>query len=240
MRVRRKAFSPFSTAVLISAFGINPTPSKEQREAIAAAIGTTERRVQVWFQNRRQRISTSVKTVPRDEAVAASQPAPSAEEPPSPPADGIAQAMPLPPAAALPTIDAATLMTVMPYGERPLKEGRIKDGMKMEAFTTLYPPFEILWANDDWLDFCGFQGTQVAGQVSERRARACIDTTAAFNLGPLSSLSPLSLAASGGRRRRSFPFRRPHPTAPSLPLPSHQPPPASPPPSSFASFIHTL
>ena len=35
MRVRRKAFSPFSTAVLISAFGINPTPSKEQREAIA-------------------------------------------------------------------------------------------------------------------------------------------------------------------------------------------------------------
>ena len=50
MRVRRRAFSPFSTAVLVSAFGINCTPSKEQREAIAVAIGTTERRVQVQLE----------------------------------------------------------------------------------------------------------------------------------------------------------------------------------------------
>ena len=111
MRVRRKAFSPFSTAVLVSAFGINATPSKEQREAIALAIGTTERRVQVWFQNRRQRISTSIKTIPRE--AAASQPAPPNPVEPSSPSEDLMQAAPLP-APANP-IDAATLMNAMTF-----------------------------------------------------------------------------------------------------------------------------
>ena len=52
---RRVAFSPYACAVLVNAFTISPTPSKDQRERLAEAIGTTERRVQVWFQNRRQR-----------------------------------------------------------------------------------------------------------------------------------------------------------------------------------------
>ena len=64
-RVRRRAFSPFATAVLSTAFSINTTPSGEQRSCLAAAIGTTERRVQVWFQNRRQRTGTTMPAASR-------------------------------------------------------------------------------------------------------------------------------------------------------------------------------
>jgi len=155
MRVRRRAFSPFSTAVLISAFKINTTPSREQREAIATAIGTTERRVQVWFQNRRQRESagracsestaetdTEAKLMSSEAEVA---PSPRLAAPPSGPDD-----------ASRPDNGAAL--------DR-VSEGWPTAGMKMEAFTTLYPPFEILWASNDWLDFCGFTDAEVVGQT---------------------------------------------------------------------------
>ena len=37
--------------------------------------------------------------------------------------------------------------------------------MKMEVYTRLEPPHQIMWASDDWLNFCGFNRTEVSGQT---------------------------------------------------------------------------
>jgi len=159
---RRVAFSPFATAVLVTAFSISSTPSRQQREKLAEAIGTTERRVQVWFQNRRQRSgaagagdglplpATNATTVDAD------------DEPGTPPADTY------PGGAADAFDDYSDDDSVA--GEEQLSdpwmhEGVVKDNMHMEAFTTLFPPFEVMWASGDWLEFCGFKHPEIVGKT---------------------------------------------------------------------------
>ena len=41
----------------------------------------------------------------------------------------------------------------------------VSPGMKMEVYTRLEPPHQIMWASDDWLNFCGFNRTEVSGQT---------------------------------------------------------------------------
>jgi len=48
--------------------------------------------------------------------------------------------------------------------------GKVSEGcptpdMKMETFTSLYAPYEVLWSSADWLSFCGFTDSEVAGQT---------------------------------------------------------------------------
>lgn len=160
MRVRRRAFSPFSTAVLVSAFSINPTPSKEQREAIANAIGTTERRVQVWFQNRRQRISSKV--MPSNDGITES----SQETGPDVGTTECQDSVSTLPGQSPPCSPALKAATVPSQLIAELNEGKVKEGMNMEVYMTLYPPFEMLWASDDWLDFCGWREPGIVGKVS--------------------------------------------------------------------------
>jgi len=48
---------------------------------------------------------------------------------------------------------------------RRVLEGNTHAGMKMEVYTRLEPPHQIMWASDDWLNFCGFNRTEVSGQT---------------------------------------------------------------------------
>ena len=171
MRVRRRAFSPFSTQVLISAFAIDTCPSKEQREAIAAAIGTTERRVQVWFQNRRQRES-SRSTAARDSESSATNvedPLPVAtvaviEDSPASEVQGWVREDST-------SANEEVVQRLLVPSPGKVSEGCPTPDMKMETFTSLYAPYEVLWSSADWLSFCGFTDSEVAGQVATRHPR---------------------------------------------------------------------
>jgi hypothetical protein len=55
-RAKRCKISRDQLAVLISSFEEEPLPNFEQRQALAKALGMTPRSVQIWFQNRRQRL----------------------------------------------------------------------------------------------------------------------------------------------------------------------------------------
>lgn len=147
---RRVAFSPYATAVLVTAFSISSTPTKEQREKLAEAIGTCERRVQVWFQNRRQRaqMPPTLQVVPRP---ANMQTRAATGTIPMPGTSATTQD-------AYPVCDEndaeddeesddadepEDVPLSVVYGDRNMKEGVVKENMAMTAFTTLFPPFEV-------------------------------------------------------------------------------------------------
>jgi len=94
----------------------------------------------VWFQNRRQRSGARPKvdslqpTSEEDDAVT-----------------GLAV-----------TGLAATLPPQLP---NPFAlEGSPTASMKMEAYTYPAAPFTVMWASQDWLNFCGFTNTEVISQ----------------------------------------------------------------------------
>merc|ERR1719440_1708482 len=55
-RPKRCKISREQLAVLIKSFEEEPLPNFDQRQAMAKALGMTPRSVQIWFQNRRQRL----------------------------------------------------------------------------------------------------------------------------------------------------------------------------------------
>jgi len=55
-RPKRCKISRDQLAVLISSFEEEPLPNFDQRQALAKHLGMTPRSVQIWFQNRRQRL----------------------------------------------------------------------------------------------------------------------------------------------------------------------------------------
>jgi len=55
-RPKRCKISREQLAVLISSFDEEPLPNFDQRQALAKLLGMTPRSVQIWFQNRRQRL----------------------------------------------------------------------------------------------------------------------------------------------------------------------------------------
>ena len=143
----RASGRPYAAAVLITAFGISSTPTKEQREKLAEAIGTTERRVQVWFQNRRQRATGSSnptgESEPRPEAADMSD---GSDE------ETDAQVDEPYPVSVLANVEeeshsetvASSAAVERVLAAVPsLKEGCVKTDLRMEAFTTLFPPFEV-------------------------------------------------------------------------------------------------
>lgn len=40
--------------------------------------------------------------------------------------------------------------------QRNMLEGATRPGMDMHVFTAIEPPYQIMWASEDWLSFCGF------------------------------------------------------------------------------------
>ena len=137
---RRVSFTQYATAVLTTAYGISPTPTKEQRLNLADAIGTTERRVQVWFQNRRQRANVS------SAAEAAAQPSDANDDAYDELADASenedTEDAPYPVSeSSAPSVVMHEPSAVPPPS--PVTEGCPAEDMKMEAFTTLFPPFEV-------------------------------------------------------------------------------------------------
>lgn len=54
--IKRSTFTPEQLHVLEEAFGTNPLPNLATRHALAEELGLTPRTVQVWFQNRRQKM----------------------------------------------------------------------------------------------------------------------------------------------------------------------------------------
>lgn len=54
--IKRSTFTPDQLSVLESAFAVNPLPALAMRHSLAEQLGLTPRTVQVWFQNRRQKM----------------------------------------------------------------------------------------------------------------------------------------------------------------------------------------
>jgi len=62
-RPKRCKISREQLAVLIKSFEEEPLPNFDQRQAMAKQLGMTPRSVQIWFQNRRQRLKPISKSV---------------------------------------------------------------------------------------------------------------------------------------------------------------------------------
>jgi len=93
----------------------------------------SERQVQVWLQNKRQR--TKARRL-REEAASLT-----AQEPES------------------------ETSTVTETKELEPLEGCWREDMKMEVFIEPHQPFQVMWASRDWLDFCGFEPTELKKQT---------------------------------------------------------------------------
>jgi len=44
-------------------------------------------------------------------------------------------------------------------------EGLCYQGLTMDVLVTIDPPFEVIWASDEWLNFCGFRDNEIVGKT---------------------------------------------------------------------------
>jgi len=129
---RPHRFTPAATRRLEEVFVATPTPSREVRVSLAAELQCSERQVQVWLQNKRQR---NKRRVMRD--------ATDADDESDCQFDG-----------------------TFGMGDGPLTcEGVVRPGAVMEIFLEGLAPHRVLWANDDWLQFCGFEASEIVGKT---------------------------------------------------------------------------
>jgi len=129
---RQHRFDAPSVARLEAVFRSCPIPTREARLALARDLSVSERQIQVWLQNKRQR------TKRRAEAL-----------------QGYGQGG-----------YATSSPWISPAAQRaPLCEASVHDDMSMEIFLEGHAPFQVLWASDDWLQFCGFSGAELRGQT---------------------------------------------------------------------------
>merc|ERR1719326_311760 len=66
-RPKRCKISREQLSVLINSFEEEPLPNFDQRQALAKMLGMTPRSVQIWFQNRRQRLKPAAPKARDDE-----------------------------------------------------------------------------------------------------------------------------------------------------------------------------
>jgi len=130
-------FSNAAVARLEDVWRVDPIPSRETRLALARELSVSERQVQVWLQNKRQR--TKARRL-RELDHLHEIPIEGGE-----PFDAI----------------------VLPHAELcPLVgEAQAHDDMQMEIFIEARAPFQVLWASNGWLSFCGFKHAELKGKT---------------------------------------------------------------------------
>ena len=94
----------------------------------------SERQIQVWLQNKRQRSKARMQ---REAATAIWEPNQLIHEPFN-----------------------------LALAPQPVSaEACVRDDLSMQIFVDSHAPFKILWANKDWLSFCGFTQSDLKGQT---------------------------------------------------------------------------
>jgi len=137
-RQQQHRFVPSHIAALENLFAKDPIPDRRSRQALAHKLGVSERQVQTWLQNKRQRTKArrlkalfQPKSVEGASQVHGNEPRPT------------------------------------PSGKR---EGHMHESLHLEVFLTPHAPFQVLWASDDWLAFCGFTLEEIKGQSLQARS----------------------------------------------------------------------
>jgi len=73
-RPKRCKITREQLAVLVKTFDEEPLPNFDQRQSLAKMLGMTPRSVQIWFQNRRQRLKPATPKARDDEPASSGQP----------------------------------------------------------------------------------------------------------------------------------------------------------------------
>jgi len=125
---RQHRFKASDVALLEEVFATSPIPNRETRLLLARDLSVSERQVQVWLQNKRQRTK-------RRESLTGER------------------KMPITPPISL---DVQRALAT---------EANVCDDLSMEIYLEGHFPFQVLWASNDWMAFCGFSGDEIKGQT---------------------------------------------------------------------------